>query len=213
MKYIECIIIITFFTFTLVLYSCQTQNPEKDGLAWNAKRPQTIQMTFSHEVHKKVLEKEGFDCFVCHPMNLELEDKEELEIEELIKASKQTFFPGKQTCHFCHFNPKSGNIAPDKCSICHFNLREIWPKNHNFDWIAKHAVYSKADVSDCESCHSQTFCNDCHKRRDTPTLRVHDRNYRFIHGIEARANPTLCGKCHEAKSFCDTCHIKGGYDF
>jgi hypothetical protein len=41
---------------------------------------------------------------------------------------------------------------------------------------------------------------------------VHDRNFRFIHGIEVRANPRGCGNCHQV-TFCDTCHIEGGYDY
>ena len=213
MKYFITIICLIFVVMTLVLFSCHSQNSDKDSLVRDMQRPSTSTMTFSHELHKQPLEKAGFDCFVCHPMNIEVEDKEEIEIEELIKASKQTFFPGKETCHFCHYNTQSGNIAPNKCSICHINPRDVQPANHNFNWAEKHAVFSKADSISCESCHSQTFCNDCHKRRDIPTLRVHDRNFRFIHGIEARANPTSCGKCHQAKSFCESCHIKGGYDF
>ena len=164
---------------------------------------------FSHKVHENVLKKEGFTCVACHPMGLEIEEKEE---KERAKISEADFFPGKETCHFCHFNPKVGSIAPDRCGICHFDLAKIQPATHNFDWISKHAVYSKADISDCESCHSPRFCEDCHKRRDLPTRRFHDRNFRFVHPIEARANPRECGNCHELKSFCVKCHTEGGYD-
>ncbi len=135
-----------------------------------------------------------------------------LSIEEMIKISKKSFFPGKETCHFCHFNPQAGNIAPNQCDTCHINLADIQPKNHNFNWMSKHAVFSKADAESCESCHAPVYCQDCHKRRDLPTLKMHDRNFRFIHGIEARANPRECGSCHQV-TFCDTCHIKGGYDY
>lgn len=213
MKYPVITVCSMIFIFSLGLSSCRTQSSDQETLTRDIRRPSTSTMTFSHEVHKQSLEKVGFDCFVCHPMNIDVEGKEEVEIEELIRASKETFFPGKETCHFCHYNTVSGNIAPGECSICHINPRDVQPANHNFNWAEKHAVFSKADSETCENCHSQTFCNDCHKRRDIPTLRVHDRNFRFIHGIEARADPTSCGKCHQQESFCETCHIEGGYDF
>jgi len=190
------------------LYGCP--NPEKeDNWAWNAKRPQRMQDTFSHEVHKKIFEKENFQCLTCHTMDLGIENEEDM--DKLTKLSDKSFFPGKETCHFCHYNPEAGNIGPGKCSICHFNLEDIQPANHNFDWLSKHAVFAKSDMNKCENCHTQTFCQDCHNRRDLPTRRFHDRNYRFVHGIEARVNPSRCGNCHET-SFCDKCHFEGGYD-
>ena len=122
---------------------------------------------------------------------------------------------GVQTCalpiYFCHYNPKAGNIAPEKCGICHTDLLEIQPANHNFDWAIKHAVFAKADDQDCESCHTPRFCEDCHKRRDVPTRLVHDRNYIVVHTVDARANPRTCGNCHDI-TFCNKCHREGGYE-
>jgi len=202
-------LIIGYMALVVALAACGTQSGD-DGAGGKPKMPLDVKMNYSHEVHKSVMEKEGFDCFVCHPVNVKFED--EKSIEEAIKASKQAFFPGKDTCHFCHYNPQAGNIAPGDCSTCHFNMAEIQPKNHNFNWMSKHAVFAKADEESCENCHSPRFCEDCHKRRDLPTIMVHDRNFRFIHGIEARANPRQCGNCHQI-TFCNTCHVKGGYDY
>jgi hypothetical protein len=199
------------FLLAATLAACGAQNKENDASGAKPKVPLDVKMNFSHEVHKKVMQKEGFDCFVCHPMNVK--PKDEKSVEEAIKLSKQAFFPGKQTCHFCHYNSKaSNNIAPGECSLCHFNMAEIEPKNHNFNWTEKHAIFAKANVESCQNCHAPKFCEDCHKRRDLPTIMVHDRNWRFVHGIEARANPRECGNCHEI-TFCNTCHTKGGYDY
>ncbi|HEX9756574.1 MAG TPA: hypothetical protein VGB26_02085 [Nitrospiria bacterium] len=177
---------------------------------WKAQRPASIQEVFSHEVHETVLEKEGFACSVCHPMGALIE--EEKEEEKMYDFSKEVFFPGKETCHFCHFNPKGINVAPGRCGLCHFDLLEVQPANHQFDWGSKHGVYAKADGGDCGSCHLPKFCEDCHQRRDLPTQRVHDRNFRFVHGMEARVNPKSCGNCHELIGFCASCHIEGGYE-
>jgi len=204
------IAIITFSMLMLGLIGCPTQKTGDGSEDMKTKAPGDVRVNYSHDVHKNVMDKEEFDCFVCHPMNMEIE--EELSLEEMIKISNKSFFPGKETCHFCHFNPQAGNIAPSQCDTCHINMADIQPKNHNFNWMSKHAVFSKADEESCESCHAPVFCQDCHKRRDLPTLTVHDRNFRFIHGIEARANPRECGNCHQV-TFCNTCHTEGGYDY
>jgi len=204
----KTILIITAAIFTLL--GCGAQNKKDDSSGSKSQVPIGVRMNYSHERHEKVMKKEGFDCYLCHPMNVEFKD--EKSAEELIKASDKAFYPGKETCHFCHFNPEAGNIAPGECSLCHFDMAAITPKNHNFNWMEKHAIFSKADQESCENCHSPRFCEDCHKRRDLPTIMVHDRNFRFIHGIEARANPRKCGSCHEI-TFCETCHTKGAYDY
>lgn len=207
-KFPNTLIILAILSAAL-LSGCKDKGASPEW-AWNAERPEQTRGVFSHEVHKGVLEAEGLDCFACHPMNVETKD--EKEIEELIRLSDTTFYPGKETCHFCHYNPESGNIGPGECKTCHLNINDIQPPTHNFNWLSKHTVYAKGDLSECETCHKPNFCQDCHERRDLPTRRMHDRNFIVIHAIEARANPRECASCHEQKSFCQTCHIEGGYD-
>jgi hypothetical protein len=199
--------LITFLAL-VALYGCRKHEQDIEW-GWQKNKAVTPQQKFSHKSHERVLSEEGFNCEVCHPVGFVIEAKEE---EKRAEISSESLVPGKETCHFCHFNPQAGSIAPNSCDTCHTNMRDITPANHNFDWRVKHAVFAKADAGSCNTCHSPRFCEDCHKRRDLPTLRVHDRNFRFIHGIEARANPRECGNCHELKSFCNQCHIKGGYD-
>jgi hypothetical protein len=119
--------------------------------------------------------------------------------------------PGKEACHVCHFNPAVGSTAPDRCGICHVDVREIQPANHNYDWMNRHAVFAKAAEQTCEECHRPRMCQDCHKRRDLTVRNFHDRNVRFTHGIEARANPMRCGECHVI-GFCNQCHTEGGFE-
>ena len=202
-KIVTCITILALF----ILYGCPSKEQGAEW-GWKYQKPLRPQDTFTHKVHENVLKKEGLDCVTCHPMGLEIEEKEEKKRAEISEAA---LFPGKETCHFCHYNPKAGNIAPEKCGICHFNLLEIQPANHNFDWAIKHAVFAKTDDQDCESCHTPRFCEDCHKRRDVPTRLVHDRNYIVVHTVDARANPRTCGNCHEI-TFCNQCHREGGYE-
>ena len=115
------LLLITAAVFALI--GCGAQNKDDNASSAKPKVPLDVRMNYSHEVHKKVMQKEGFDCFVCHPMDVK--PKDEKSVEEAIKLSKQSFFPGKDTCHFCHYNPEAGNIAPGECSLCHFNMAEI----------------------------------------------------------------------------------------
>jgi hypothetical protein len=39
---------------------------------------------------------------------------------------------------------------------------------------------------------------------------VHTLNYRFSHGVDARARQAECSTCHEVQNFCVECHQAGG---
>jgi hypothetical protein len=179
--------------------------------SWGLKteHPTTALEKFSHDLHEGVFQRENIECFACHTTAARTDD--EKEAADAIGTATGPFTPGKEQCHVCHYNPVAGNTAPDRCSLCHLDVQEIAPANHNFDWMNRHAVFAKADPARCEECHRPSFCQECHNRRDETVRRVHDRNFRFVHGIEARANPMRCGQCH-AQSFCEGCHVKGGYE-
>lgn len=176
---------------------------------WQAERAPGPLKTFSHPVHKATFEREHVQCFACHTMTARIDDEQEA--AAAIKASKETFQPGKEACHSCHYNPQAGNTAPDRCGLCHLDVRAIQPANHNYDWMTRHLVFAKADSQSCEGCHQPRQCQDCHNRRDQTVRNVHDANVRFTHGIEARANPMRCGECHST-GFCQSCHVQGGYE-
>jgi hypothetical protein len=197
---------------TLVLVGLATWGCQKLGQGmdwgWKADRPSGPLAVFSHQTHKNVFAREQIQCFACHTMTARIEDEKEAAVA--IRASKDTFSGGKDACHACHYNP-AGNIAPDRCGLCHVDVREIAPANHNFDWISRHLVFAKNDSENCQECHQERFCQDCHNRRDETVRSYHDTNIRFTHGIEARANPMKCGECH-TQGFCQRCHTEGGYE-
>jgi hypothetical protein len=196
---------------------------------WRAERPANPLQVFSHQTHKDVFAREKIECFACHTMTARIAD--EKDAADAIRASKDAVggaggkdteaadathalndaFSGKAACHACHYNPQTGNTAPDRCGLCHADVRDIQPASHNYDWLSRHLVFAKNDAQSCESCHQPRYCQDCHNRRDETVRSYHDPNIRFVHGIEARANPRKCGECHTA-GFCQTCHVKGGYE-
>jgi hypothetical protein len=189
-------------------WSCRTVNNGMDW-GWRGERPAEPADLFSHQAHRDVFAREQLQCFACHTMSARGTD--EKDAAAAIQASKEAFTGGKDACHVCHFNPQTGNTAPDRCGICHVDVREIQPASHNFDWLSRHLVFAKNDPQSCEGCHQPRQCQDCHNRRDQTVRNVHDRNFRFVHGIEARANPRKCGECHSS-GFCQTCHVEGGYE-
>ena len=188
--------------------ACRTVNHGLDW-GWRAERPAEPRDVFSHQTHRDVFARQDLQCFACHTMSARITD--EKEAAAAIQASKEAFTGGKDACHVCHYNPQTGNTAPDRCGLCHIDVREVQPANHNFDWLERHQVFAKNDAPSCETCHQPRQCQDCHNRRDQTVRSFHDRNIRFMHGIEARANPMQCGECHTT-GFCQTCHREGGYE-
>jgi len=192
----------------LAAFGCRKLNQSMEW-GWKAQRPTDALSVFSHQTHKAVFEREQLQCAACHTMTARISDDQEA--AAAIRASKQIFTGGKDACHACHYNPTTGNTAPDRCGLCHMDVREVEPANHNFDWLSRHLVFAKNDPASCEGCHQQRYCQDCHERRDQTVRSYHDTNIRFTHGIEARANPMKCGECHTA-GFCQRCHVEGGYE-
>ena len=161
---------------------------------------------FSHRAHKKFIEENG--CIPCHKMNVEMSIQE---IEEAERGLKKIVMPSKVTCHYCHNNPEENPVpsAPTDCRICHYNLKEIMPKDHTTgDWMRIHKSVYSVNSKKCYECHRERFCVDCHQRRDPISFRFHPRNYEYIHSFEAVSNPARCGRCH-AQGFCFNCHSEG----
>lgn len=158
---------------------------------------------FDHGKHRVLLEKEGFNCVSCHPFNATLKGQHE-KLGDEIEA--RYLNPGKETCHYCHNNQERKAKTPLKCPGCHKdNMAAIMPKTHTLNFKKDHRILAQTSREECLLCHAQSFCVDCHMRRDTIQNRVHEGNYLFYHSVEARANPMKCSSCHRQR-FCLGCH-------
>lgn len=114
-------------------------------------------------------------------------------------------------CNACH---KEQGIA-----LTHDN---DWAGKHhqNTDWMGEHrAVASKAG-NICTDCHKQSFCLECHAGaggdvelrkqnfgRDYMP-KSHRSDFIQIHPVKAKDNPNTCGRCHDEKAFCASCHSR-----
>ena len=104
------------------------------------------------------------------------------------------------------------------CSECH---TDSWSAlNHRApNYLAKHRFYAASSRQVCSMCHTESFCNDCHTRKDEikPSDKFSDQPERWLphrgdylsqHKIDGRINPVSCVKCHgrQNNQRCATCH-------
>ncbi len=104
-----------------------------------------------------------------------------------------------------------------ECNDCHKS--EGVAPNHDSDWVRGHRVLASKGAKNCEECHSQKFCLDCHSGGGTgDDLAVENFGRDYIpkshrgdwmdeHPIKAADNPQSCQRCHDDK-YCEECHSK-----
>ncbi len=145
---------------------------------------------YVHDMHTPRYEAINFSCENCHKDPASYGDKTKV---------------NPMGCHMCHNSPNPPLPGPGDCTMCHADGFPK-PESHKTDWTAKHQVYAKQDPAYCTQCHAnQNFCIACHGRRDTVQEKMHRRNFKLYHSIEARANPRKCDACHTV-NFCQECH-------
>lgn len=197
---------------------CNTCHFEgQDPVAW---QPRTTDLLFPHATHTAGAE--PMACGVCHAGI------------EKAEGEAPTAFPAMTVCYDCHNDRKLSNT----CEQCHTNFAMLVPDDHRVsDFTRRHGDETRlgALTVECRTCHTETFCQECHQgsglksftrrdrmtdpgpRRSTqdapdPTVlqNVHELNYRFTHGIDARSRRLDCASCHSAQTFCAECHAAGG---
>jgi hypothetical protein len=105
------------------------------------------------------------------------------------------------------------------CTECHSG--SLGAMNHRAtDFYKKHGIYSGISAQACVICHQESFCSDCHSRKegnkpsakfftDAPERTLpHRGDYLSQHRIDGRINPVLCAKCHgrQNNQGCTSCH-------
>ncbi len=104
-----------------------------------------------------------------------------------------------------------------ECAGCH-KAEGVAP-NHDSDWVRGHRVLASKADKNCDQCHAQKFCLDCHAGGGTgDDLSVenfghdykpksHRSDWIDIHPIKATDNPQSCKRCHDT-GYCNECHSK-----
>lgn len=182
--------------------------------------PKTSELIFNHKFH---IEKE-MECTECH--------KGLMEVDYSFESTEA--FPPMQQCYTCH---NDVSVATNNCEQCHISTVDLVPENHEQVGFFKNHKFAN---DNCEMCHNQeTFCEDCHAAtigideanisddfyapysphnyvdgtKQQVITRVHDLNYRFTHGIDAKGKTENCQSCHQTETFCAECHGSEDGDF
>lgn len=162
-------------------------------------------LIFSHKAHLPIVEN---DCVKCH-------DK----IPEANSADESTI-PVEEKCMECHLDKREAL----QCAYCHRrlstkDLSKVVSFSHKGAWDTHREFARKGiDINTCAQCHEESFCSDCHSKREVllPGIKmpelverdfIHRGNYIKRHALEQQVDQTLCYSCH-GLSFCNNCHTK-----
>lgn len=176
------------------------------------------EIVFSHKQHAAM---KNVECMTCHKGIAEAD------------YGTAAHMPAMATCASCHNEMQATN----QCEACHTDLHGLVPPDHleaNFKKNHREITRLGGLETSCATCHTQSFCAECHDAAALvrfgkgglmadPTPRifpgtgtktmsvqmVHDLNYRFTHGIDAKGKNADCYSCHSAQEFCAECHQTG----
>jgi Cytochrome c7 and related cytochrome c len=127
----------------------------------------------------------GLECSQCH---------EDLGARAVRPATMED-------CRSCH----ATQSALNDCVVCHSEGATFSPDSHGPGWESWHGVEARAGNADCESCHAQSDCQQCHTG-DNVSPRVHPTGFEYRHALDAQISAIECESCHNDRAFCSSCH-------
>lgn len=182
------------------------------------------ELLFNHKLHAS---DQQMECESCHKGLSDV----------AYSFESATVNPPMANCYTCH---NDRTVATNNCETCHISTVNLIPADHQqVGFLKSHKHKAISMNNNCEMCHDNTFCESCHvsttmitetnKARDFYTpysphkfvdntkqqqiTRVHDLNYRFTHGIDAKGKSANCQTCHQTETFCAECHTSSGGDY
>jgi hypothetical protein len=127
-----------------------------------------------------------------------------------------------RSCNTCH--------TSDDCRSCHMEVVpelveqlparsavrapgvEITPRapetHGSVFFLQSHGVYAAADAQRCATCHTDSYCVDCHD--GPPGGSYHPPAFVSTHAADAFGRPQECSTCHNTAAFCRACHEESG---
>jgi hypothetical protein len=191
--------------------TCHTGYKAEDGNKVARLELPTARLRSNHKVHAD----RNINCESCHGA-----------VQEIDLATMEQL-PRMKGCFGCHAmsGPGQGQAKSD-CNVCHEAMPDgrmiaeyaegkilppRWMGNleHTADFIERHKRVAADNSKACSSCHTETYCTDCHEGRVRPRS-VHANDYLSMHPIEARLDSPRCSSCHQEQQFCLPCHQRSG---
>jgi hypothetical protein len=96
---------------------------------------------------------------------------------------------------------------------------QLPPSHMLASFIERHGPMAAASPGTCTSCHTRTFCADCHEASMVESQlphrlagpQFHPPNYQARHSAEAYNRRLECSSCHNTAAFCRDCHQEAGF--
>jgi hypothetical protein len=164
--------------------------------------------------HKKHLDR-NIQCGQCHGQidQLELATRDHLPrmsgCFNCHNMSGAAQGDAKGTCTNCHLTQPDGRLKTNFSSGPLLPPRWLHNAGHTADWIERHKTIAADDSAFCGSCHTESYCTDCHDGKVRPR-KVHPNDWLSMHPQAARQDNPRCVSCHQQQTFCADCHRRVG---
>jgi hypothetical protein len=142
---------------------------------------------FNHKVHVE----NGMNCLTCHEG-----------IEQQVHVNEGIHIMDMDGCMTCHQTP--AELAG--CYLCHLETENLVPVNHAESWNQMHGMVSETGANNCQSCHLQSYCIDCHQGENLHN-QTHPAEFLATHAISWQVREMECSSCH-TRNYCIECHVE-----
>lgn len=119
----------------------------------------------------------------------------------------------QESCTTCHSadtpDPVTRLASRDRAMAPGVEVQRSAPPSHASPWfIEDHEALAAAGQASCRSCHTQSYCTECHESPDRPGY--HPPNFALKHSTQAYGREMECANCHSSSAFCRECHRQLG---
>ena len=166
--------------------ACHEKGEEPDLLP----RIENYSAKFNHKLHVE----KGAECIDCHA-----------EVADKSVVNSGMHLPNMDKCMDCHTTPSEA----DGCYLCHLDDESLIPSSHAESWNNMHGTASETGAENCNSCHQENYCLDCHQGENLHN-QSHSAEFIATHAISWQFRESDCSTCH-TNDYCIECHVEVNY--
>lgn len=121
----------------------------------------------------------------------------------------------RDDCTTCHVGSVPSDVTdlPAAADVVApgVHLQTTSPRTHeSLFFMSAHANLAAAEPGTCATCHTESYCVDCHD--GPPGGGYHPGNFVSRHAADAWSGSEECATCHSTASFCRACHEEVGFE-